>query len=247
MNTADVDWIDWTGETKTVNTRLQTLCAWCGIGFVVLVSIGWIFIAGLLPLPSPALPAADIVAYYQAHTSAIRAGALISMFAMSLTGPWIALISVQLRKLEGDTPIMSYTQLVMGAATVVILTMPTLMWTIAAFRPDRDPALIYLLSDMSWLIFIMTFPPFFLQLLSIGAAILASPAQQTVFPRWLGYFNIWVAVLFVPGGLITFFKSGPFAWNGLLALWVPLTVFFLWYLVMFKYLLRAIHQPAVRL
>ena len=76
----------------------------------------------------------------------------------------------------------------------------------------------------------------------MGLAIVSDNHERPVFARWLGYFNIWVAILFLPGGLITFFKSGPFAWNGLLAFWLPLTVFFLWYIVMFFALLKAIRQ-----
>ena len=45
-----------------------------------------------------------------------------------------------------------------------------------------------------------------------------------------------------PGGLITFFKTGPFAWNGLLAFWVPLVIFFVWFLVMFVALLKTIRE-----
>jgi hypothetical protein len=48
-----------------------------------------------------------------------------------------------------------------------------------------------------------------------------------------------VAVLFIPGGLLTFFKTGPFAWSGVFVYWVPLVVFFSWYLVMFVVLRQA--------
>jgi len=37
-----------------------------------------------------------------------------------------------------------------------------------------------------------------------------------------------------------FFKHGPFAWNGVLAWWIPLTMFFIWFVVMTVLLLRAI-------
>jgi len=60
----------------------------------------------------------------------------------------------------------------------------------------------------------------------------------------LGYFNIWVALLFAPGGLITFFKTGPFAWSGLLAFYVAGTVFAAWFFVMVTMLVKAIDQQA---
>ena len=227
-----------------MNTRMQIACAWCGVLFVTLLTIGWILIAGLVPLPPPSNDAAAIAELFSSNTGAIRFGALLSMFSISLTAPWIAVIAVQMKRIEGATPVLTYTQLVAGAVTVLILTLPTVLWTVAAFRPERSPELVLLLSDFSWIAFIMTFPPFFVQLVAIGAAIISDRAERPVFPRWVGYFNVWVAVLFMPGGLITFFKTGPFAWNGLLAFWMPLTVFFLWYGVMFKMLLDTIRRSA---
>jgi hypothetical protein len=49
-----------------------------------------------------------------------------------------------------------------------------------------------------------------------------------VLPRWVGYMNIWCAMIFVPAGAIVFTKTGPLAYDGLLALYIPLGVFFLW-------------------
>ena len=56
--------------------------------------------------------------------------------------------------------------------------------------------------------------------------------------------TLWVGALFVPGGLLTFFKHGPFAWNGLFAFWIPLLTFFAWYLLMFVFLRKAIIDEA---
>jgi hypothetical protein len=43
--------------------------------------------------------------------------------------------------------------------------------------------------------------------------------------------------LFLPDQLLFFFKTGPFAWNGLFAFWVPLSVFGGWFF-MVSYLIR---------
>ena len=65
-----------------------------------------------------------------------------------------------------------------------------------------------------------------------------------MLPRWLAYFNLWVAFLFVPGGLILFFKTGPFAWNGVFTFWLPLSIFSLWFIVMFVALRKSIANQA---
>ena len=203
-------------------------------------------IAGMLPPISPSLDALSVASFYQTNTGTLRTGILIGMISVAFTIPWIAVIAVHMKRAEGPMPLFTIMQVVAGAVTVVILLVPFVIWTAAAFRPDRAPELIQLLNDFGWLLIVMTFGPFFVQLVSIGLAILFDKNDKPVFPRWLAYFNIWVAVLFIPGALITYFKSGPFAWNGILAFWLPLAVFMGWYLVMFFALLKVIkEQPSV--
>jgi hypothetical protein len=56
----------------------------------------------------------------------------------------------------------------------------------------------------------------------------------------VAYLNIWVAVVFIPTGIITFFKTGPFTYGGLLGFYIPLAVFAVWLIAMPCALIRAI-------
>ena len=227
-----------------ISNKTQIACAACGLAFAIQFTVGWWFIAGFVPPHAPLMTAAEVADAYSQHTGTIRFGILLAMVSTALTLPFIAVIAVQMRRIENAFPILTFTELVAGAVTAMILLMPTVLWTAAAFRPDRNPEIILALNDLAWLFLLMTFAPFFIQLVSIGLAVLCDKREQPLFARWVGYFNIWAAILFMPGALITFFKTGPFAWNGLLAFWMPLTVFLGWYVVMFFALLKAIQTPA---
>jgi hypothetical protein len=56
----------------------------------------------------------------------------------------------------------------------------------------------------------------------------------------VGYFNLWCALLFVPGLACIYVTTGPLAWNGIISFWVVLTAFTIWLFVMAAMLLRAI-------
>jgi hypothetical protein len=81
-------------------------------------------------------------------------------------------------------------------------------------------------------LFIMPFMPFVIQNISIGVALIQDNSPQRVFPRRVAYFNFWIAALFLPGGLLTFFKTGPLVYNGVLAFWISVIIFCIWMLVM---------------
>ncbi|MHB8695126.1 MAG: hypothetical protein ACYDHH_28160 [Solirubrobacteraceae bacterium] len=46
-----------------------------------------------------------------------------------------------------------------------------------------------------------------MELLAIAGAILQDHSPHPVFPRWVGYFNIWAAISFTPVVLLIFFKK----------------------------------------
>src|SRR5262249_46808293 len=64
--------------------------------------------------------------------------------------------------------------------------------------------------------------------------------QRPIFPRWLGYYNLWVALMFTPGTFTVFFHNGPLAWNGLIAWYLPLAVFATWLVINPIYLSKAV-------
>jgi hypothetical protein len=72
-----------------------------------------------------------------------------------------------------------------------------------------------------------------------AAAIFGDTRPHPLFPRWSAYLSLWNALLLVPGGLMAFFKIGPFAWDGIFAFYIPLLVFFVWLISMTVLMLRA--------
>ena len=179
---------------------------------------------------------------YQGNTTGIRTGMLLMMISSMFISPMVAVISQHLRRMEGVSRLMTFTQLSSGSVGILFFNIPAVLFLITAFRPDRMPELTYLMNDASWIVTVMVWPPAFMQNLSIGVAILQDKSANPIFPRWLGFFQFWVCLLFVPGSFVPFFKTGPFAWNGLLSFWVAGIAFTLWYIVMLVMLLKAIKR-----
>jgi hypothetical protein len=228
---------------STFSKPIQRAMAWCGLAFVVIFFAG-LLIAGFLPPIPPNDGAAEVARRYQEHTNAIRLGCLLMMIAAAFTIPFTAVVSAQMQRIEGRFTPLCFAQLAAGGIGVLAATLPVLIFSVAAYRPHRDPAMTQAINDLGWFPFIMNFPFATVQCVVIAVAVLSDRNPVPVFPRWVAYFMLWAAVLFAPAGLLTFFKTGPFAWNGLLSFWLAATVFGSWFLVMTWATLRAINcQP----
>lgn len=202
--------------------------------------------AGFFPPHLPSASAEEIAAIYQRDAIGIRIGMIVIMMAGALYAPFTAAIAAQMRRIEHRaTPVLTYTQLAAGIATILLFLTPALIWTVAAYRPERPAEITQALNDLGWFFFVMPFVLGFTQNLALGFAVISDKRPRPVFPRWLGYFNFWIALLFVPGCLITFFKAGAFAWNGLLAFWLPASVFGPWFFVVSIYVMKAAKQQAL--
>ena len=84
------------------------------------------------------------------------------------------------------------------------------------FRPERPAELTKLVNDLSYVMLILPWPPILGQLGALVVAIFNDRNSEPVFPRWLGYFDLWVGFLLLPASMIIFFKTGPFAWTGII-------------------------------
>ncbi|WP_428382577.1 hypothetical protein [Nevskia ramosa] len=227
---------------ETINVRVQRWCVWSGLIFLLLFGLGWIFLAGFIPPPRPDASGAQIAAFYQTDVWMKRLGLVIAQAACIFFVPWVCVISTQMRRIKGSDPSLAAAQLIGGSIAMLAVLIPTMIWTTVSFRPDRDPELMLLLNDLGWIILSMTFAPFLTQSCALAAAIFLDKGDKPVFPRWAAYLNIWVPMGFLPTALVVYFKSGPFGWNGLFGIYIPLANFAIWFFVMIKLLLDAIKQ-----
>jgi hypothetical protein len=206
-----------------MNSRILNLCALGGPAAVLVTLLGWL-IAGVLPLPmGPSAPISEVREFYLGNSTMTGVGFVISSLGIVLYAPLLAVITTHMLRIEGRRPVLAFTQLATGTATLLINVLPMLLWAMATFRADRSDDALLLLNDMGWLILFPAIMLFCLQNVAIGIAVLNS--DETVFPRWVGFMNFFVALSFIPDVLAFFFHSGPFAWNGVFVFWLALTTY----------------------
>lgn len=134
-----------------------------------------------------------------------------------------------------------------GVGNLVLSFYPAIWWLGAAYRPDRDAELIRLVNDISWLQLIGGITIFLPMPIVMFIAGLSDKSPEPVIPRWCAYANGWIVLAIIPDQLIFFFHRGPFAWNGLIGLWIPVTVFGIFFIMNFIVLRKAVLGERARI
>lgn len=203
---------------------------------MILVCASWffglIFVARLaFPVPDPAANSQQIVQFYLEHRAQILIACFLILCGTAVLAPWGAVIAAMTRRAESGLPIWTYTQIACTAFAVFDLSMAAMFWALAAYRAGEQHAdVTQMLNDVGWFFALIPFQPYTVWLIAIAVPILrAKPddANQTL-PRWSAYLSLLAGFVFVLDGLMMFFKSGPLAYNGFLAFYVPYIVFGWW-------------------
>ncbi len=225
--------------------KVQRAMALSGIPLIVLTFAGYL-LAGLLPVPPGAnLTAGQIAEFYSTHTTMSRLGFLLAATGLGFLAPLVALINTQMKRIEGVPEALANLQQVAGTCVVIVAFVPEIIMNVAAFRPDRDPVVTQAINDLAWLVLITPIVVFVLQEVPIAVAIFIDRSDRPVFPRWVGYANLWIPLSFLPALLPYFAKSGPVAWQGILVFYLGLTTFGAWVIIMMWALLRALREQAL--
>jgi hypothetical protein len=226
-----------------VSGTIQRLCAWAGPAFIVSYVIAFGVIAGFIPPPDPSWTPAQVAAFYEEHRTAIRIGQVLALVFSTLLFPFFALISSRIARIErGGFSLLAQIQFGGAILLIVFFQLCSMLWIAATFRPELGAESVRMLHDLSWLVFVMVFPAYVLQMICIATAGFMDRGEYPTWPRWAAYLNLWVGMSGAGGGLAVFFKEGPFAWNGLVGFWVPVVMFASWLVVTTVLLLRAIER-----
>ncbi|MDB5969655.1 MAG: hypothetical protein JWQ90_2105 [Hydrocarboniphaga sp.] len=224
MNENSIE-IDRQQRHDAVKKWLWMSCIWCWPIGVVGFFIGFALIAGFVPPPSPAWSAQELAAFFAGDLTRIRFGILIALFASSLLLPFYAVISAEIKKIEGKPSLLAPIQFGGAVILVAFFQIISLAWITASFRQDVSPEITRMLNDYCWFVWSTLIPTYSLQYVCMAIAGFMDKRAQPLWPRWASYMNLWIAITGAGGGLAVFFKKGPFAWDGLIGFWIPVLVF----------------------
>lgn len=223
-----------------MNRTNQLFCIHMTWAFVALVG-GAFVVAGWVPPPAPDMSRGEIAEIFR-DSDNVRVGAAMFFFGSCLfVAPCVA-ITTQMRRIEGPRHTLASLQMLLAAVGVLAIQIPAALWLAISYRDGTPEAVVVTLNDVSWFFLLGAVGSAVMQNLSIGVCILGG--DGAVYPRWVGYANLWLVTGLMFGVFIPFFKDGPLAWNGVIGFWVVATAFFAWVFVMWLQTVKAIRAEA---
>lgn len=216
------------------------------LGAMPVVWLIWIgcFLAfpGFVSPMSPTMSAQEVSDFYFApeNLARIRGSMIVfNWFGVALI-PMLAMIAMQVHRMAHRTPVLTYCYLGCIAGGPTLFCMADLFWLLAAFRPDRDPALVQMFNDMAWITFTSQVPFLVAQNAFLALAIVLDRQPRPVFPRWVAVFNVVTAIAMVPAAFTALTLEGALAWNGAISFGLKNGAIALWIMVMTLVLARTV-------
>ncbi len=207
------------------NNFIVSLGTWSGFIWITMVCTMW-FLSEWFPPFAPDLTAIELADIYKENNFQLLLGGVLMMLSGLVLGPYVSVLVLLIEKVEKKMGVVSIAMIMTGATSVINVCLSGIFWAAAAFRPDRNPEVIQGLSDIAWLFFFGGISAF---LGLIGwvayASLVLDDRKNPVFSRWFGYLCLWTTIVTLPDILVFFFKTGPFAWDGLIGFWIPLVLF----------------------
>jgi hypothetical protein len=200
---------------ENVSQRIQQLCAWCGIAFVILYGITFIVLPHNYPPPDPSFTAQQLVDnYYLPYQNRILLGQSLSAATGVLYMIWCCQLGLQMWRRE-STPILSLLQLAGGLLTTWVVMFPPVMWAwCAEVAGTADPKLIQMVHFNAWYLFDMTYWVTTVEGIAVFLLVYFDKRKPALMPQWAGWVALAAALSFIPLTVIPYFKTGIFALNG---------------------------------
>jgi len=208
---------------------------WTMVIFYQLFGLLFFVVTRTQPPPEPSWEPARVVQWFDENRYGLLIGFAFVFIISGMTSIMNALIAYSMRRMSVSRAF-AYSYLVIYAlSTLPGMLLLAITLTVGAMRPDRDPELVRWIYDFAFMTFDGTMGVFLVGSLVWMVAILLD--KNRVFPKWFAYLNLCNALTEVVVAPAWIFKSGVFAWNGVITWWIDVAVF-VTYTIVFITLLR---------
>ncbi len=210
---------------QSENLASQKIALWCNLVFVGLTAVGWLGIGQFINMAEANLGLDGTKEYYtDTHHWQIIIGCTIFYIAAGLLTPGSIAFGVMLSKIEGRHPIWSFTTAVCGVFISLIIFFNCCAWIVAAYRPETGADVIQAWNDWAWFAFLLGWIYLAIEMVATGLVELMDKRDRPMIPRWMTWYTLAGAASIIGAAGPAFTKSGPFAYHGLLAFYVPVAI-----------------------
>jgi hypothetical protein len=221
----------------------QKLGLWCNFVFVALTAIGWLGIAHfILPAPADLGLQGTKVWFSETHHWGVLIGCSIFYVAAGILTPGSVAFGLMLSKIEGRRPLWSITTAVCGVFISLIIFFNCCAWMVAAYRPQTAPDVIQSWYDWAWFAFLLGWIYLALEMVATGAVEMMDDRAEPMVPRWFSYATFLGAFCLLGAAGPAFFQSGPFAYHGLLAFYLPVVIWAAYLMMTSWFMIRSVNR-----
>lgn len=210
--------------TTQEKTSLK-LGLWCNWIFVAGTAIGWLGIAHFWAPAKADLGAEATKQWFtELHRTEVILGCTIFYIAAGLLTPGSIAMGLVLSRIEGRYPLWSLTTAVCGVFISLIIFFNCCAWIVAAYRKESGADVIQSWYDWAWFAFLLGWIYLTVEMVATAVVELMDKRESPMIPRWFSWLTLagGLSIFFAAGP--AFFKSGPFAYHGLLAFYFPVVV-----------------------
>ncbi len=207
------------------NIRSQKAGLYCTFVFVALTVVGWLGIAHFwAPAPADIGLEATKIWFTETYQWQTILGCTIFYIGAGLLTPGSIQFAIMLAKIEGKWPLWSITTGVCGIFISLIIFFNCCAWIVVAYRPEFGADVIQAWYDWSWFAFLLGWIYLAIEMVATGIVELMDEREVPMIPRWFTWATFAGAASLITAAGPAFFKSGPFAYHGLLAFYLPVFV-----------------------
>lgn len=218
----------------------QLICFWSVPAFYTLFGIVFVPLSWMMPPRSPSSELPQIVEFMQSDNLLIATTILILSIGLATVAN--ACYAVQIKRMSVSPAFLITFLMGSIAGCIVGCLFPMFCFGLGAFRPEYDPEILAMLYDFGYLSFIGSLGCFCVMWSTLGLAIILD--KNGILPKWLGYYTVWQYMTELFAATVWLTKTGPFAWDGLMAFWFNMVLYVPWQIVVYYQIYKSIlNQP----
>ncbi|MDW5611862.1 MULTISPECIES: hypothetical protein [Mycobacteriaceae] len=223
------------------------IALWCNWIFVALTAVGWLGIAHFwAPARADLGMEATRIWFTESHRWGVIVGCTLFYIAAGILTPGSIAFGMMLSRIEGRHPVWSFTTAVCGVFISLIVFLNCCAWIVAAYRPEFGADVVQSWYDWAWFAFLLGWIYLAVEMAASAVVELMDDRPAPMIPRWFTWLTLFGAVSIFTAAGPAFFKSGPFAYHGLLAFYMPVAVWGLYLVVTTGFMLKELNRDAGR-